>query len=816
MAAGRTCQTCGTLIGTDRPARGGRPPKYCSSACRQRAFRRRAAAERPAELDPCGGHLLEPLDSLVGRKQELRRLRALLRTHRLLTLVGPGGVGKTRLATELARRVRRGRDQYACLVELDAVPDGTLLLQGVAEALGLGEESARRDWETLVRAIGERQMVMVLDNCEHLIDSCAPPVASLLRRCPRLRIVATSREPLRVPDEHVFPVGVLSLPEPEAETRRAALRSDAVRLFLDRARCCDPGFELAGNEATVAEICRRLDGLPLAVELAARRIGPLSPGEILAGLDDQLALLTDGSRTGPDRHRELRAAIQWSHHLLAEQEKAVFRRLSVLAGGFGTSSATVVCQGGGVEAADVAALVRTLVDKSLVVRAGSGQPARYRQLTSIQAYGTEMLAASGEVEVTRDRAASWLAKLARPMVTMLCVRGVLLHRLRQERENLAAAVRYTATGTGADERDRHLLLASALARVYQEQDRAAAGRQVLTEALDRVPESVYRGEALAAAAALAARQQDLVEALRLAEEAVVVERAGGRRTGLAKALDALSFARLCRGELDLAVATQRECVAVTTSTGRALDLALARHNLAWQLLQIGERAEAEELLALAQPVYRTHNPPTRAHAVGLHTAGVLHLERGELAAAEKLFVQGLDLAPPDSVDGAPLVEALAIIAVERGAESRALCLAAAAAAARRRHAVAPTPHWRDQVADAIAVARRRLNPATAEAATAAGDGLRGYLLRSYALRGVAGSAQNAGAERQQVLTEDELRLAALIAEGATNREIAERLRLSVGTVKARLTLVLAKLGLRSRTQLAVWATRGRVRPYGVS
>ncbi|MBO4206108.1 ATP-binding protein [Micromonospora echinofusca] len=757
--------------------------------------------------------LPEPLDSLVGREQELRRLRTLLPSHQLITLVGPGGVGKTRLGTELVRSMPRGRVELAFLAELDGVPDRGLPLRAMAEALGLGEGAAQRDWEALAEVIGERRMVTVLDSCERLLDSSLASVGSLLRRCPRLRIVATSREPLRVPGELVFPVEALSLPDLGSDLNRtAALRADAVRLFVARARCCDPTFELTDDNAgTVAEICHRLDGLPLAVELAARRIGALPPEGVLAALDDQLALLTDGSRTGPDRHRELRAAVRWSSNLLTQREKMVFRRLSVLVGGFDVAAAIAVCQDGTLRSAEVPGILRALVDKSLVARVGSkGGPIRYRQLNAFRAYGGELLATSGELPATRDRAAGWLARLARPITTTLCVRGVLLRRLREEQENLTAALRFTAAQTaahsGAVKRDRHLLLAIALARVCQEQDRPAAGRAVLAEALDRVSESAFRGEALATAAALAARQHDLGPALRLAEEAVSVERASGRRLGLAKALDALSFAHLCRGENALAAAAQRECVAVTVASGRVLDIALARHNLAWQLLQTGELVEAEKLLKLALPVYRRHRPSPRAHAVGLHTAGLLHLMRGELATAEKYFMEGLGQAPADSVDGAPLVEALAIIAVEHGAPSRALRLAAAAAAARRRHDVAPTPDWHRRVSVAIEMARRQLDGPAAEVATADGERLRGDVLRSYALRGVNGSGE--GPRRaKQILTEEELRIVSLVAQGATNREVADELRLSIGTIKARLTHILDTLALKSRTQLAVWAVR---------
>ncbi|WP_262370846.1 AAA family ATPase [Streptomyces sp. WAC01526] len=296
-----------------------------------------------------GRGLPPALDVFVGRERELSRLHTLLRSSRLLTLTGPGGVGKTRLALELAGRVRGGRTGRAQWVALDSLQDGELLPQALAAALGVRERGGRAGIESLVHALGTRTTLIVLDNCEHLAEACARLAATLLARCPRLRLLATSREPLRVPGEVVFRVGELSLsPAGEEHGTAALLRSEAVRLFLARARTSDAAFELGSGEArTVAEICRRLDGLPLAIELAAGRVGSLSLPGILHGLDDQLSLLTDGSRTGPGRHRELGAAIDWSHRLLDPLERVVFRRLSVLGGGFDAEGAAEVCANGG-------------------------------------------------------------------------------------------------------------------------------------------------------------------------------------------------------------------------------------------------------------------------------------------------------------------------------------------------------------------------------------------------------------------------------------------------------------------------------------
>jgi DNA-binding CsgD family transcriptional regulator len=308
-------------------------------------------------------------------------------------------------------------------------------------------------------------------------------------------------------------------------------------------------------------------------------------------------------------------------------------------------------------------------------------------------------------------------------------------------------------------------------------------------------------------AELACRQGDLVAAVRSAGAAVRIERGRHRPVGLAKALHVLAFTHLCRGAEALAIAAERECLDIVRRLGHDVDTALVMSNLAWQLLQAGQDDEAERLLIDRLPVCRDLRALPRAHAAAMHTVGVLRLARGQVDAAEESFAEGLHRAAAESLDGAPLVEGLAITAVRRGDAERALCLASAASAVRRRLGVVPSAEWRCQVEQAVAAARCRLDGPRTAAATAAGDRIRGNLLRSYALRYVTGPpdalAQHLPHER--LLTERDLHIATLVAEGLTNREIADRLRLSVGTVRTCVTGLLGKLYLRSRIQLAVWA-----------
>ncbi|MFD8543330.1 ATP-binding protein [Streptomyces sp. NPDC059649] len=832
------------------------------------------------------------LDAFIGREREVLRLRTLLRSSRLLTLTGPGGVGKTRLAVELAGGVRGGRTGRAQLVELAGLHDGELLPQTVAAALGVRERAGRAGIEALIHALDGRSTLIVFDNCEHLTEPCAQLAAALLARCPGLRILATSREPLRIPGEVVFRVGVLSLPpatehpdpyrqrqdpyrqgpdpyRQEPDSRRQGgqdsarlLRSEAVRLFLERARACDASLDepTPGDLRTVAEICRRLDGLPLAIELAAGRMGSLPPAVILQGLDDQLSLLTDGSRTGPGRHRELGATIDWSHRLLDPLERTVFRRLSVLGGGFDAESAAAVCaddaersdgvadagpaegvdDGGGdrpcrVRREQVLPVLCALETKSLIVRVRGGAPgtARFRQLAAIRAYAMDRLAEAGELDDVWERALDRLSRQAAQDAALVFPDSAEL-ALAHEQENLAAAVTRAATERNDP---RHTGLALALARLHYQQEQLTAARSLLTGVLARSAAvgGQEHGAALALAARAACQQADRSAAVAFAEEAVAVERAGrpphsgpphpGR---LANALDALAAAHLCRGAYHDAVAVFTECLDVVSTLDRPLDVAVCRHHLAWALLYTGSTVRAAELMEECLPVVEAGSPPGQA-AAALHTAGAIHMARGDWHAAERRFAEVLVKVPDgESLHTLYPVEGLAIIAAERGDPERASQLYAAATAARQRLDTEPEASWRGKVEAAVTRARRRLPPARVDAAMAAGRRLRAERLLSYAAHGTAsaGGTVDDGAHDaigpgpttpapELPLTPRESAVARLVAEGMTNRQIAAHLGLSTSTVASHLDRVRDKWGVRSRTQIAVRVAGGTGGPRGV-
>lgn len=343
------------------------------------------------------------LTSFVGRRDEAAEVRRLLSAGRLLTLTGPGGVGKTRLAGHVARQVARVFPDGVWLVPLAALQDEAFVPHAVIEALGVRNESVRPPLDILVEYLRERRLLIVLDNCEHVLRSCAVLAATVLAATEGVRVLATSRHRLGLVGERLFEVPPLSAPAPEevAAGTVAAERFPALRLFADRAAAVVPGFTVGeGNQAAVARLCRRLDGLPLAIELAAVRVRSLGVDRLVERLDDRYRLLTGGSPASAPRHRTLRSAVDWSHELCTAQEQLVWAWLSVFVGSFDLAAAEAVCAGEGIDSADVLDAVAGLVDKSVLVREETGGQVRYRLLVSLRDYGREKLAELGEVTAT--------------------------------------------------------------------------------------------------------------------------------------------------------------------------------------------------------------------------------------------------------------------------------------------------------------------------------------------------------------------------------------------------------------------------------
>jgi len=365
------------------------------------------------EVFHAGGNLPAEVTSFVGRRRELADVKRALSKSRLVTLTGVGGVGKTRVAERLARDRRRAYPHGVWLVELGELSDPALLTQTVLMELGLRGQPSGDALEALIDALSGRRLLLVLDNCEHLLDEAAALAAALLRSCADLQILATSREPLRVVGEAVLPVPPMAAPEPDRRGGVAGLsRYDAVALFTERAVAAVPDFVLTeDNYRAVGTLCYRLDGLPLTIELAAGRLRSLSPAQILSKLDDRYALLTGGERGRPGRQQTLRASIDWSYQLCTPQEQRLWARMCVFAGGFELDAVQAVCSGGDIAADEMVDLVAGLVDKSIVVRQERGTVVQYRLLESIREFGLEHLNEAGDGPALRMRHSQWCAAL---------------------------------------------------------------------------------------------------------------------------------------------------------------------------------------------------------------------------------------------------------------------------------------------------------------------------------------------------------------------------------------------------------------------
>ncbi|HEY2372571.1 MAG TPA: BTAD domain-containing putative transcriptional regulator [Gaiellaceae bacterium] len=478
-------------------------------------YRELLAGESLAALQP--PPLPMQLTSFVGRTRELREVLDLLERSRLLTLIGPGGSGKTRLG--LAAAAQAGG---AWLVELGSLFDPTLVAEAAATAVGIQVPSRRTAAEAVAEHIGERQALLVLDTCEHVVGACAALVETILRVCPNVRVLATSREPLRTPGETTWRVPGLGVPDPDAAELAEA---EAVQLFVARARDADRSFALDETTAAhVAAICTRLDGMPLALELAAARASALSVAEIAARLVDSLEVLTAGNRTALTRQQTLRATIEWSHDLLGGEERVLFRRLAVFAGTFSLNAAEEVCAGGPIELRHVADLLARLVDKSLViVDAG-----RYRLLDTIRQFAAERLGDAAEREAVEARLLDWAVALAsaHDPDTQAGAQSRSLESLELDHDNVRAAL----DGGLRNDPQGALLLVTRFWRFWLDRNFFTEGTRRVRAALDAAPESTeLRSRALLAAAALELRCGERQLFLDSGREADAIARRSGDR-----------------------------------------------------------------------------------------------------------------------------------------------------------------------------------------------------------------------------------------------------------------------------------------------
>ncbi len=589
----------------------------------------------------------------IGREREVEQVRQRLAATRLLTLVGPGGCGKTRLAIQAAAERIEEHDHGVWLIELAPLTDPALVPQTVASILGAREEPGRSLSDSLADFLRPKSLLLVLDNCEHLIEACARLADRLLAGCPDVRILASSREALGIAGETMYPVPTLETPDPRRLPPLDVLaRQAAVQLFVDRAVASQASFVLShGNAPAVAQVCHRLDGIPLAIELAAARVKVLSPEQIATRLDDRFRLLTGGSRAALPRQQTLRALTDWSYDLLSEGEKQILARLAVFAGGWTLEAAEAVAAGGDIEEWEVLDLLAHLSDKSLVVvdengSAGGGGEVRYRLLQTVRQYALERLGAPADVDeasALAERHGRWFLDLAGRAESEMGGAGqaAWLERLETEYDNLRGALDWSL----AHDPEAGLRATGALWKFWSVRGYFSEGRDRLARVLEHTSNgantlNAERAKAFRAAGALASNQGDYAAAQTLLEQSLAIWRALGDRRGAAGALNSLGNVAWRRGEFAAARALYQESVDIA----RALD---DSRGVAVALISLGNVACQQGEYDAARALYEEALATTRARgnreweAANLQNLGDVIWLQGDYVQARALYEQSL-------------------------------------------------------------------------------------------------------------------------------------------------------------------------------
>ena len=819
-----------------------------------------SAGPPQSELPDAGKHNLPaPRTSFVGREREMVEIKRELAMTRLLTLTGAGGSGKTRLALEVARDLDGAYPDGVWLVELAPLSEGALVPQAVAQALGVQEHPGRPLSDVLVDAVRRQEMLLVMDNCEHLIEAAAHLIDTFLDACPHLRILATSREPLGTVGEVNWLVSPLSVPSTQRVPTIEHLDAhEATRLFVQRASAKRSNFLLRPENAlAVANICRRLDGLPLAIELAAARVGALSVEQLSERLANSLGLLTGGARTVVPRQRTLKATLDWSHELLGEQERALFRRLSTFMGGWTLEAAYAVGAGEGVSEDDVVDLLSALVDKSLVMtEAVEDRGIRYRMLEPVRQYALEKVKGTEEIETIKRRYAAFFLGLAEEAALAFPGPQEIgwAIRLEDDHDNLRRALSWSLES--GEDTVLGLRIASALAWFWRGHGHLGEGVRWLEKALseDDGAAPTARAGALHGLGIMLEDWSDLARSEAAFEEALALYEKHGDAGRVAQCLATLGWTAILRGDsarakaffdqslvsgqsvenrrdiprilsglaaaafgggdLERARGLWEEAATLHRLQGESLGVAAVLAEMGYSELALGnqERAKAllEETLAMGRKLNNKQTVGGSLLCLGIAAVLGGDPERAETLLKDSLAINRELESKADIAEG---LEGLAEVATVLSQHARAARLWGSAATLRQvsRPWVSTERMLHEPQ---LAAARSRLDEATWEAAFTEGKTMGLEEAVEYALSeeeplASTPAPQQPSPDQGPTLTDREEEVAVLVGRGITNRQIAAELHLSEHTAATHVRRILKKLGLRSRSQIGSWMNERR-------
>ncbi len=731
---------------------------------------------------------------------------------RLLTLVGPGGSGKTRLAVALGEELRAEVPAGVFFVDLSHAVDPHQVPRQVAATLRLRDAPGQPVHQTIIRAIGSHRVLLILDNLEQVVEAGAE-VARLLAGTPALQVIATSRRPLRLRWEHLLPVQPLPLPAHDAPVSAGALLDcPSTRLFVERARAANPNLALTDAVAPhVAEICRRLDGLPLAIEIAAARARVLGPAALLAHVAGGLDLASAGPADLPGRQRSLRSTLQWSYQLLAPDEQRAFRRLAVFRGGCDIAGAAAVL-GDGVDRGRTFELLTSLAEKSLlVVDAGAPEP-RFTMLETLREYADERLVEEDDRSAALARHAAFVAALAEQARQGLLggAQSAWLERLDREQANVRAALRWALDRADAC---IGLRIAAGLWRFWELRGRLREGRETLA-ALLAMPgaraELDQRVLALYAAAHLAFLEADYDAAGALYRDCITAARHAGDRASRAAALNGLGVVATCRGAFAEAREHLGEAIGLNRASDDRLALATNLNNLGRVALYEGDYAQARRLQEDSLAI-RRETGDLWGQGMTLSDLAEAVLELGDPSGARRLQLESLAIwrSLGSTWGVAYVLEGLVGVELAEGRPREAVRAAGAAAALREALGEPTAPVRKARLDAQLAAARTALGGTAFEQALAEGRAMdvEQAIAQAASPPRPAAPAPSAGSSADDPLSPREREVARLVARGLTNRQVADELVISERTVDVHVARILAKLGFSTRAQVAAWVAR---------